>query len=37
MKCGVEKCARWNIGSEYVHENGPVFRYGQIDELPDEY
>ena len=37
MKCGVGKCGRCNIGSKYVCKDGPVFRFDQIDELPNEY
>lgn len=37
MKCGVGKCGRCNIGSKYVCKDGPVFRYDEIDELPNEY
>ncbi len=37
MKCGIGKCGRCNIGSKYVCKDGPVFRYDQIDELPNEY
>ena len=37
MKCGVGKCGRCNIGSKYVCKDGPVFRFDEIDELPNEY
>jgi NAD(P)H-flavin reductase len=37
MKCGVGKCGRCNVGSKYVCKDGPVFRFDEIDELPDEY
>lgn len=37
MKCGVGKCGRCNIGSKYVCKDGPVFRFDEIEELPDEY
>ena len=37
MKCGVGKCGRCNIGSKYVCKDGPVFRYDEIEELPNEY
>lgn len=37
MKCGVGKCGRCNIGSKYVCKDGPVFRFDEVDELPDEY
>ncbi len=37
MKCGVGKCGRCNIGSQYVCKDGPVFRYDELKELPEEY
>ena len=37
MKCGIGKCGRCNIGTKYVCKDGPVFRYDEIDELPNEY
>lgn len=37
MKCGIGKCGRCNVGSKYVCKDGPVFRFDEIDELPDEY
>ncbi len=37
MKCGIGKCGRCNIGSKYVCKDGPVFRFDELDELPDEY
>ena len=37
MKCGVGKCGRCNIGSKYVCKDGPVFRFDEIEELPQEY
>ena len=37
MKCGVGKCGRCNVGSKYVCKDGPVFRFDQLDELPNEY
>ena len=37
MKCGVGKCGRCNIGAKYVGKDGPVFRYDELGELPDEY
>ncbi len=37
MKCGVGKCGRCNIGSKYVCKDGPVFRFDELTELPDEY
>ena len=37
MKCGIGKCGRCNIGDKYVCKDGPVFRFDQLDELPNEY
>ena len=37
MKCGIGKCGRCNIGNKYVCKDGPVFRFDQMDELPNEY
>ena len=37
MKCGVGKCGRCNIGTKYVCKDGPVFRFDQVDALPNEY
>ena len=37
MKCALGKCGRCNIGSKYVCKDGPVFRFDQLDALPDEY
>ncbi len=37
MKCGVGKCGRCNIGNKYVCKDGPVFRFDELDELPNEY
>lgn len=37
MKCGLGKCGRCNIGSKYICKDGPVFRFDQLDALPDEY
>lgn len=37
MKCGVGKCGRCNIGDKYVCLDGPVFRFDELGELPDEY
>ena len=37
MKCGLGKCGRCNIGSKYVCKDGPVFRFDELDELPEEY
>jgi NAD(P)H-flavin reductase len=37
MKCGIGKCGRCNVGDKYVCKDGPVFRFDQLDELPNEY
>ena len=37
MKCGLGKCGRGNIGSKYVCKDGAVFRFDELDELPEEY
>ena len=37
MKCGIGKCGRCNIGNKYVCKDGPVFRFDELGELPDEY
>ena len=37
MKCGIGKCGRCNVGSKYVCKDGPVFRFDELDKLPDEY
>ncbi|MFC1485340.1 FAD/NAD(P)-binding protein [bacterium] len=37
MKCGVGKCGRCNIGSNYVCMDGPVFTLEELEKLPGEY
>ncbi len=37
MKCGIGKCGRCNIGDKYVCKDGPVFRFDELEHLPDEY
>ena len=37
MKCGIGKCGRCNVGNKYVCKDGPVFRFDELGELPDEY
>ena len=37
MKCGIGKCGRCNVGAKYVCKDGPVFRFDELGELPDEY
>ena len=36
MKCGVGICGRCNIGTKCVCQDGPVFTYAQLKELPSE-
>lgn len=35
MKCGVGKCGHCQINRVYVCQDGPVFRYDEIKELPE--
>jgi NAD(P)H-flavin reductase len=37
MKCGIGKCGRCNIGSQYVCKDGPVFTMAQLENMPKEY
>ena len=37
MKCAIGKCGRCNIGNKYVCKDGPVFRFDELDLLPNEY
>ncbi|MDD3852165.1 MAG: FAD/NAD(P)-binding protein [Syntrophomonadaceae bacterium] len=37
MKCGIGKCGRCNIGSEYICLDGPVFDLAQLRKLPPEW
>ena len=37
MKCAIGRCGRCNIGSKFVCKDGPVFRFDELDELPNEY
>lgn len=37
MKCGIGKCGRCNVGSQYVCIDGPVFTYAALEHLPAEY
>ena len=37
MKCGIGKCGRCNIGSEYICLDGPVFDLAQLKQLPPEW
>ena len=37
MKCGIGKCGRCNLGNKFICKDGPVFRFDQLEDLPDEY
>lgn len=37
MKCGIGKCGRCNLGDKFICKDGPVFRFDQLEDLPDEY
>ncbi len=37
MKCGIGKCGRCNIGSEFICLDGPVFDLSQLRKLPPEW
>ena len=37
MKCGIGKCGRCNVGSDYVCVKGPVYSWAQLKTLPQEY
>jgi len=37
MKCGIGKCGRCNIGHTYICKQGPVFTYGEIKNMPNEF
>lgn len=37
MKCGIGKCGRCNIGSEYICLDGPVFDLAKLRQLPPEW
>ena len=37
MTCGVGKCAKCNIGHQYICIDGPVFNMAEISVMPDEY
>ncbi|QGT98861.1 Heterodisulfide reductase, cytochrome reductase subunit [Candidatus Syntrophocurvum alkaliphilum] len=37
MKCGIGKCGRCNIGSEFICLDGPVFNLAQLRNLPPEW
>lgn len=35
MKCGVGKCGHCQMNNKYVCEDGPVFRYSELDYVPE--
>lgn len=37
MKCGIGKCGRCNIGSEFICLDGPVYYLQQLKDLPPEW
>ena len=37
MTCGVGKCAKCNIGHQYVCIDGPVFSIAELTAMPNEY
>jgi len=37
MTCGVGKCAKCNIGHQYICIDGPVFNMADMSNMPDEY
>ena len=37
MTCGVGKCAKCNIGHQYICIDGPVFNMEQLVKMPNEY
>jgi len=37
MTCGIGKCARCNIGHQYICVDGPVFSMTELSKMPDEY
>jgi sulfhydrogenase subunit gamma (sulfur reductase) len=37
MKCGIGKCGRCNVGSQYVCKDGPVFSLADLDQLPRDF
>ena len=37
MKCGIGKCGRCNIGNVYVCKQGPVFTYGEVKAMFNEF
>ena len=37
MKCGIGKCGRCNVGSQYVCKDGPVFSYAKLKDIPEAF
>ncbi|MDR2570026.1 MAG: FAD/NAD(P)-binding protein [Oscillospiraceae bacterium] len=37
MTCGVGKCAKCNIGHQYICVDGPVYSMAELSKMPDEY
>ncbi|MCL2662939.1 MAG: FAD/NAD(P)-binding protein [Oscillospiraceae bacterium] len=37
MTCGVGKCAKCNIGHQYICVDGPVFSMAELSAMPNEY
>jgi len=37
MKCGLGKCGRCNVGTDYVCVKGPVYSWAALKDLPTEY
>jgi len=37
MTCGVGKCAKCNIGHQYICIDGPVFNMAEMSSMPNEY
>lgn len=37
MKCGIGKCGRCNVGSQFICLDGPVFNLAQLKQLPPEW
>jgi NAD(P)H-flavin reductase len=36
MSCGIKKCGNCQIGPLFVCQDGPVFRYSEIKDLPEK-
>ncbi|MGI5876582.1 MAG: FAD/NAD(P)-binding protein [Dethiobacteria bacterium] len=37
MKCGIGKCGRCNVGSQYICKDGPVFSYAMLKTIPEAF